>query len=183
MLKSGKSQFAILGMLALLKKCSGYDLKKHMESSTQYFWKETFSSIYPVLEELEKQKLIVKLDTPTKNDRKRNVYTLTSAGQKILNQWLMQAPEYIQVKNELLLKVFFGNLVPTQITIEHLENYKKELIHKLAVFEEIKNELASTSRSDSFYGLITLDHGIKQVETSVQWCDTSIKILKNIKVN
>ena len=61
MAKQGKSQFAILGMLGLLKKCSGYDLKKHMESSTQYFWKETFSSIYPVLEDLENQKLIVKV--------------------------------------------------------------------------------------------------------------------------
>ena len=127
MAKNGKSQFAILGMLAILKKSSGYDLKKHMESSTQYFWKETFSSIYPVLEDLEKQKLIVKVDTPTKNDRKRNVYTLTPAGQKTLENWLIQPPENMQLRNELLLKLFFGNMVPIEVNIEHLEKHKKEL--------------------------------------------------------
>src|SRR3990167_10326889 len=109
MTKHGKSQFAILGMLALLKKSSGYDLKKHMESSTEYFWKEGFSSIYPVLEDLERQALIVKVDTPTKNDRKRNVYTLTPAGHDALGQWLRQTPENIQLRNEQLLKLFFGN--------------------------------------------------------------------------
>src|SRR5581483_3140252 len=108
MAKSSKSQFAILGMLAILKKSSGYDLKKHMESSTQYFWKETFSSIYPILEDLEKQKLITKLDVPIRNDRKRNVYTLTTAGKDVLEKWLMQVPDDIQVRNELLLKLFFG---------------------------------------------------------------------------
>src|SRR5579872_3449209 len=107
MAKSGKSQFAILGMLALLKKSSGYDLKKHMESSTQYFWKETFSSIYPVLEDLEKQKLIVKVATLTKSDRKRNTYSLTAAGQNALESWLIGPFEDVQLRNELLLKLFF----------------------------------------------------------------------------
>src|SRR5438105_443539 len=118
MSKSGKSQFAILGMLAILKESSGYDLKKLMESSTQYFWKETFSSIYPVLEDLETQGLIVKVDAPIKSIRKRNIYTLTPAGQKTLNNWLIQPPATIQLRNELLLKLFFGTLVPVEVTIE-----------------------------------------------------------------
>jgi PadR family transcriptional regulator AphA len=178
MAKSGKSQFAILGMLAILKKSSGYDLKKHMESSTQYFWKETFSSIYPVLEDLEKQKLIVKIDIPTRNDRKRNVYTLTPAGQKTLKNWLIQPPEDVQLRNELLLKIFFGNLVPIEVNIEHLEKYKKKLENKLASFRKIENELSSTDSLESLYGLITLDHGIKLAETSIEWCDKAIKTLK-----
>ena len=178
MAKNGKSQFAILGMLAILKKCSGYDLKKHMEASTQYFWKETFSSIYPVLEDLEKQKLIVKIDTPTKSDRQRNVYKLTSAGQNVLKDWLVQPPEDIQLRNELLLKLFFGNMIPVEISIEHLKNHKKDLDDKLSYFEEIKKELSNTDSLESVYGLITLDHGIKQVTASLKWCDEAIKKLK-----
>src|SRR5689334_21998945 len=104
MAKSGKSQYAILGMLGLLKRSSGYDLKKHMEATTQYFWKETFSSIYPVLEELEEQKLIVRVKNTTKNDRKRNVYALTSKGQDVLEAWLKQPAENMQIRNEFMLK-------------------------------------------------------------------------------
>ena len=152
-----------------------------MESSTQYFWKETFSSIYPVLEDLEKQKLIEKIDAPTKNDRKRNVYTLTPAGQNILENWLVQPPEDIQLRNELLLKLFFGNLAPVEVNIEHLEKYKKELKNKLSSFREIENELSSINSLESFYGLITLDHGIRQVSSALEWCDNAIKKLKSLE--
>lgn len=182
MSKVKKSQFAILGMLAVLKKCSGYDLKKHMESSTQYFWKETFSSIYPVLEDLEKQKLIMKIDTPSKNQRKRHVYVLTSAGQDSLKNWLSQPPEHVQLRNELLLKLFFGTLVPIKINIEHLETYKKELQNKLSSFKKIENQLGNINSLELLYGSITLDHGIRQVSSSLEWCDKAIKILKSTKI-
>lgn len=182
MAKSGKSQFAILGMLAELKKSSGYDLKKHMESSTQYFWKETFSSIYPVLEDLEKQKLIVKVEQTRKNDRKRNVYTLTPEGRSALEHWLMQPPEQMQLRNELLLKLFFGNMVPVEVNIEHLEKHKKELEDKLSTYQEIKKELSEFDLSESVYWLITLDHGIRQVASSLEWCNNAIKTLKSVIV-
>ncbi len=181
MAKSSKSQFAILGMLALLKKSSGYDLKKHMESSTQYFWKETFSSIYPILEDLENQKLIVKIDVPTRSDRKRNVYSLTPQGTRILEEWLTQTPDYIQVRNELLLKLFFGNLVPIEVNITHLEEYKKKLANKLSAFREIERELQSINSSESLYSLIALDHGINQASTSLEWCKKAIQLLKSNK--
>ncbi|MGE4168193.1 MAG: PadR family transcriptional regulator [Candidatus Babeliales bacterium] len=181
MAKNAKSQFAILGMLALLKKSSGYDLKKHMEASTQYFWKETFSSIYPVLEELEKQKLIKKVDVPTKSDRKRNVYTLTAAGKKALENWLVKQPEEIQLRNELLLKLFFGKLVPAKVTLEHLKNYKKELEKKLASFQKIKHELPDDDSLEALYGLITLDHGIRQASSALEWCKHALKRLTSVK--
>ena len=180
MAKNGKSQFAILGLLALVKKSSGYDLKKHMESSTQYFWKETFSSIYPVLEDLEQQKLIVKVDTPTRNDRKRNVYTLTPAGKNILKSWLIKPFEDVQLRNELLLKLFFGKLVPLEVNIEHLEHYKKELKNKLSLFRTIEQELSAIDSLESLYSLITLDHGIRHISTSLEWCDKTIKKLKSV---
>jgi PadR family transcriptional regulator AphA len=181
MAKSSKSQFAILGMLAILKKSSGYDLKKHMESSTQYFWKETFSSIYPVLEELEEQELIVKIEKKAKNNRKRNDYALTSKGETVLKNWLIQPAESMQIRNELMLKLFFGNMVPVEVTIEHLEKQKKELKNKLSVYQEIKHELSDMAASESLYSLLTLDHGIRQVLSSLEWCDNAIKILKSAK--
>lgn len=182
MAKTGKSQFAILGMLGLLKKSSGYDLKKHMESSTQYFWKETFSSIYPVLEELEKQQLIVKVEKTKKNNRICNVYSLTPKGRSTLNNWLMQPAESMQLRNELMLKLFFGTMVPIEINVEHLEQQKKELENKLATYREIKHELSNGPLVESLYSLITLDHGIRQASTSLEWCDNAIKTLRSVNI-
>ncbi len=182
MAKNGKSQFAVLGMLALLKKSSGYDLKKHMESSTQYFWKETFSSIYPVLENLEKEKLIVKVEETTRSNRKCNIYTLTHKGQNTLQDWLRQPPEDMQLRNELMLKLFFGNTVPIEINIEHLERHKKELENKLSLYRGIKNELSNFDSLEYLYSLITLDHGIRQTLTSLEWCNSTIKKLKSVEL-
>jgi len=182
MAKKGKSQFAILGMLALLKKSTGYDLKKHMESSTQYFWKETFSSIYPMLEKLEKQKLIMKVDEASRNDRKCNTYTITSKGRAVLERWLMQPAEPLQLRNELLLKLFFGSMNPAKMSIKHLENYQKELDTKLSTYQKIKNELSASNSPESLYYLITIDHGIKQVLTSQEWCNSAIHALKNKQI-
>lgn len=183
MAKNGKSQFAILGMLAVLKKASGYDLKKHMGSSTQHFWKETYSSIYPVLDNLEKQGLIVKVEeTRKKNDRTRNVYTLTSEGQNTLENWLEQPPEDWQPRNELLLKLFFGTMVPIKVNIEHLEKQKKELENELSTYQEIKKELSDSDSLESVYWLITLDYGIRQTSSSLEWCNNAIKTLKSVNV-
>jgi PadR family transcriptional regulator AphA len=180
MAKNSKSQFAILGMLAVLKKSSGYDLKKHMEATTQYFWKETFSSIYPVLEDLEKQNLITRVEEETKNERNRNVYALTSEGLGALKNWLMQPPEPVQLRDELMLKLFFGNMVPIEVNIEHLEKQKLELENKLSIYREIKQELSNDSSSEALYSLFTLDLGIRRVLTTLEWCDHSIKALKKI---
>lgn len=179
MAKKSKSPFAILGMLGVLKKSTGYDLKKHMESSTQYFWKETFSSIYPVLEDLEKQKLIVKVEkAASKTDRKSNAFMLTPEGRSRLKHWLRQPVEDIQLRNELVLKLFFGAMVPIEVSLHHLEEHKNELKKKLVTYQEIKTELSDFDSLESVYWLITLDHGIKQVLTSLEWCDDAIRTLR-----
>lgn len=182
MAKSGKSRFAILGMLALLKKSTGYDLKKHMEASTHYFWKESFGSIYPILEDLEKQQLIVKVDEPSRNDRQRNTYKLTSKGREALEHWLVQTPEPLHNRNELLLKLFFGGLSPVEVSTEHLENYQKELEVKLSTYQKIKRELSKDNSLESSYYLITLDHGIRLTKASREWCANAIKTLKAIDI-
>ena len=44
----------------------------------------------------------------------------------------------MQLRNELLLKLFFGNLVPIEVNIEHLEKYKKEFKNQF-LYSELLN--------------------------------------------
>ncbi|AET58452.1 PadR family transcriptional regulator [Paenibacillus terrae] len=43
--------FAVLDILSLGPH-TGYDIKQHMEQSTNYFWNENYGQIYPSLAEL-----------------------------------------------------------------------------------------------------------------------------------
>jgi PadR family transcriptional regulator AphA len=183
MAKSNKSRYAILGMLTLIPNSSGYDIKKLMESSTQYFWKETFSSIYPVLQELEKDGLILRQENPSKSDRQRHLYTISSEGNQALKEWLAKPAELEQSRNELLLKLFFGDVVPSSISQRHLEEYQKVLKDKRRVFLEIQDKLQREHHEDTGlpYWLITLDYGIRQAEASLDWCENTLKQLNKLK--
>lgn len=179
--KETKSPFAILGMLSLYPNSSGYDIKKNMESSTQFFWKETFSSIYPVLEKLQKQKLVKKHTQSSQNKRQRHYYSLTTKGQQTLEDWLSISIETPQSRNELILKLFFGENVDPEINKKHLEEFQNMLMDKAKIYSEIKKEIETTinDKKRLFYWLITLDYGMMQVQSALEWCK---RALANIEI-
>lgn len=174
--KSNKSSYAILGMLRLIPNSSGYDIKKFMESSTQYFWKESFSSIYPVLQELERDGLIQRHGSPSPSDRQRHLYSLSLAGEKALKIWLAKPAELEQSRNELLLKLFFGDAVPPSISRQHIEEYQTILKEKKKIFLEIQDKLQLEHKQEAGlpYWLITLDYGVRQVEAALEWCKNTL---------
>lgn len=180
MAKSNKSKYAIMGMLAVAPKSSGYDIKKMMEGSTQFFWKESYSSIYPVLSSLVEEGLIRQHDDKSSSDRQRNVYEITSKGKKELKEWLDKPVEYEQSRNELLLKLFFGELAPPSTTRKHVEDFHKMLIEKLKVFQTIKLRLEKEHKDDLGlpHWLMTLDYGLRQVKSAIEWCECSLKQYK-----
>lgn len=177
MAKSNKSRFAIMGMLALAPKSSGYDIKKLMEGSTQYFWKETYSSIYPVLQGLVKEGLVAQHENPATSGRQRNVYALTSQGKAVLKDWMSKPVELEQSRNELLLKLFFGEVVPPATTRQHVEEFQKLLMGKEKTYKAIKEKLQREQKDDSGlpYWLMTLDFGLRQVKAAQEWCESALK--------
>ncbi len=154
-----------------------------MESSTQFFWKETYSSIYPVLQELEKDGLIFRQENPSKSNRQHHLYCLSSEGKLALTAWLAKPAELEQSRNELLLKLFFGDVVPSSISQHHLEEYQKVLKNKKTVYLEIHEKLQQEHKEEIglSYWLITLDYGIRQVKASLDWCENALKQLTKLK--
>lgn len=177
MAKSNKSKFAIMGMLALAPKSSGYDIKKLMEGSTQYFWKESYSSIYPVLGALIEEGLIMQHEDLSKSARRRNVYELTTEGKKALKAWVNKPVEYEQFRNELLLKLFFGELVPLSTTRKHVEEFYQVLLKKDKIYQKIKDKLHLEQKGQPGfpYWLMTLDFGLRQVKSALEWCESVLK--------
>lgn len=180
MAKTTKSRYAILGMLALAPNSSGYDIKKLMEGSTQYFWKETFSSIYPVLQELVNDGLAMQHETQVKSGRQRNVYELTAEGKRVLVDWMNKPVEDEQFRNELLLKLFFGETVDPAITRGHVEEVQKMLQQKSKTYREIKDELEREHKNDPGlpYWLMTLDFGMSQTKAALEWSERTLKQFK-----
>jgi len=184
MAKKNRSQFAILGILALCPNISGYDIRQKMAKSTDFFWKETFSSIYPVLRTLEKEGMIVKAEDGSRGMRARHLYSLAPKGEKVLQEWLKVVSEPHQVRSELLLKLFLGSLASPLVSLKHVQDSREALLTKKVTLSQIKDQLMALPKNTAGlpYWLITIDHGMKTIEASLQWCEESLIKLKELEV-
>lgn len=176
MAKKAKTQFAILGLLALEPRSTGYDIKKSIETSLSHCWREGFGSIYPVLNALEKEGLIQQEKEKKSNKREKIHYSLTAIGSKAFTQWMEEPLEEQQPRNELLLKLFFGHIAPPHVMSNHLLDSKKRLTEKLVTFENIKDMLETHHQKDPGYPywMMSLDFGIHQAKSALKWTDKAI---------
>lgn len=182
MAKAHKSRYAILGILANAPGSSGYDIRSLMKGSTDFFWKETFSSIYPVLDTLEKEKLITQLESSSIG-RKRKTYQITNEGLQILQKWLLEDIDLEQARNELLLKVFFGDLGSVDTSIRHIESYKQQIVSKKRILEQAQKTLPDEYPKDKGlpFWMMAVEFGIRRLQASMEWSEYALDKLSQIE--
>lgn len=120
-----------LGMLTD-GEASGYDLKKHFESSFGHFFSAGYGSIYPALASLAEKKLVTCRCVPQEGRPDRKVYRITEAGRKKLKAELDKPNPSHRVRSEFLATMCFAHLMePDQLRtvlgnrIAEIEEYEK----------------------------------------------------------
>lgn len=180
-MREGKSKYAILGMLSI-EPMSGYDIKKEVETSISNFWTESYGQIYPVLRNLIAEKLVTKTVEREPGKPDRHVYALTARGRQELRRWLRTgfAPK-IQ-RDEFLLKLFFGEEIPTKANIAQVEQFRelqRGLLKKYgAVEKQIARDYADNSNLP--YWLMTVRYGQHVSRALLQWCDKTLAELNRM---
>jgi PadR family transcriptional regulator AphA len=102
----------ILGLLKFAPR-TGYDIKRVTDFSTRFFWRASYGQIYPELRSLEQSGLVRVREEP-RGRRPRRVYELTSKGERVLSSWLLGESDVYDVRDEGLLRLFFGELVSSE---------------------------------------------------------------------
>ena len=175
-----KTRFAVLGLLSI-RPMSGYDLKQVIEASTRNFWNESYGQIYPVLRELTTNGLTTRDEDNREGGRARHIYTLTPRGREELQKWLVEPVERQQVRNELLLKLFFGAQVPIEVSIGHVERFRARQERALRRYEEVEAAMNARERPDDpnrQHWLITLSYGRHQAHAAIRWSDETLSVLR-----
>jgi DNA-binding PadR family transcriptional regulator len=135
---------------------TGYDIKKTMETSTNFFFNTSFGNIYPTLKKLEESGFLVSYEE-VKNGKLNKVYSITDDGRKVFIKWLRSDSDIAMIRDEALCRVFF---------FQHLENeeIKNELITYLQrldiEIEKLKNLRKKHQCGPDTWKLKTLDYGI-----------------------
>ncbi len=173
------TQYVILGFLAQGTPLSGYDIRKWIGLTVGHFWNESFGQLYPELRRLTKSGLVSAV-VSAKGKRRRVAYRITAAGRRALAVWLMRpaAPEH--VRNELLLKVFFGRDAMHDMLLQHVQTAAER-------WRASAEELGATQRQlvhddaqspELVYFIITLRHGRWVRAARLKWAQESADLLK-----
>ncbi len=173
---------ALLGMINYTP-MTGYDLKTAFNASINFFWSASLPQIYRTLHQMEKNGWVSSSIEQQEGRPNRKVYKITGKGKKELRRWLGGPLEISDVKDEMLLKVFFGNQMDRRELVAKIRELRERQVKLL---ERAGNEFKKTAdryatqlnvKDDKRFWLLTIDLGIRRIETIIDWCDSALKIL------
>ncbi len=181
MARTNRSRFAVLGALSVGPR-TGYEIQRDLADSVGHFWSESYGQIYPILRELLEAGEATVSEDP-ESGRGRKVYRITAAGIEAFQAWLREPPSPPAVRNELLLKLFFGGTAPPEVTIGHIERALAESEAALQTLEGVMTALERDDRNDPMfpYWSITVKSGIARYRAQRDWCKESLATLTSLQ--
>jgi PadR family transcriptional regulator AphA len=161
-----KTRYAILGVL-LEEPATGYEIKSLMWRSTVYFWRESDSTIYPMLKVLAKEgKLISEIAYVGK--KKKEIFSITEAGREEFQVWLEAPTSEETPRNEFLLKLFFVTNRKEMVRLFQERLEKVERIYE--EYKKIEERLEGVADSPrKMVRLKALRYGLAHLESEIQW--------------
>lgn len=158
---------------------SGYDIRHAIEGSTANFWSESFGQIYPALKKLTDEGLATVREEQPEGQRLRKEYRLTAAGKTRLREWLAEPCGQQVRREELLLKLFFGDKAPKgamrRAVAERLAMARAELT-RYAEIQRGLERVPATEPAGPFWRM-TLEYGKAQAEATRAWCEQTLQEL------
>lgn len=165
-----------MGLLSL-SPMSGYEIRKLIDESIGEFWTESFGQIYPTLKRLATAEMVTVKVEREEGRAERKVYTLTLKGEQRLREWL-HVPAQEQVpRNELLLKIFFGRLIPVEGIMDQVKSFRAVLEGRIERYagtaERLKQQYPQ--HPDLPFWLMTTSFGLHEARALRDWCDETLK--------
>ena len=164
------------------KPCSGYDLAKEFNSSVGFYWKTTHQQIYRELAKLETDKMVESELIKQRDKPDKKMYTVTSEGRQHLIDWIALPSKPTPIKEDMLIKMYVGYLVPVNILIKEIEELKKIHEERLELFRDYEKKFFSDIKSlpeKGKYRYLNLRSGISFEIGRIEWCKEATEFLKN----
>jgi len=177
--------YALLGFLNYAP-MTGYDLKKILDDSVNFFWSAHTSQIYRELKALEKEGHIVSTIKPSEKGPNRREYCITKSGISHLRNWLTEAHTDENMRNEFMVWLLFSSQISRdelylQIQIK-LKEYKDEYQMLKSVESGIQAYVQMFRKEDEdFYWKMVLKRGFYDVAAKISWAEETLDYLKTSK--
>ena len=162
----------ILGLLSLAP-MTGYELKKHFDSSINHFWNADKAQIYRTLTQLVNDGQATVVTVAQANYPDRQVHHITQRGRETLVQWLEEDVTAHAPREPFLARIFFAAELERDGVVELIEARRRAtrdlLDEYLSQREDIDMRAAADRRS--FLMAATLDNGIRHAVAELEWLE------------
>lgn len=171
----------LLGLLAI-EPMTGYDLGLTIRASVGHFWNESYGQIYPNLKKLAGGGLVTCRTARQNGKPDRRIYTITEKGRRRLTEWLAVPPQPEIPRNELLLKLFFGEQVPTKILIGYVERMAEEHRALIRLLERTEREEIDKNRHypGAPYWRMAAHYGQMEMRAHLRWAEETLAELNRL---
>jgi DNA-binding PadR family transcriptional regulator len=160
--------------------CSGYDLRKRFERSVGFFWQASFQQIYRELGKLEEQGLVESEAIAQQGRPDKKVFAVTASGEAFLQKWIQTPCEMSPVRDELLVKMFAGFIVPKEKILMELKEHQSLHQERLAVYQQIQHNAFANPDNLSekeLFRYLSLCNGIQFEIGWLAWCEQAISAI------
>jgi DNA-binding PadR family transcriptional regulator len=177
--RRNRSWVAILGLLTY-GPMSGYDLRQLIQNSLRFFWNESYGQIYPTLKALQREGLATVEIEQQEGKPDRKVYTITHRGLDELARLLDEPPRPSIIRNEMLLRVFFGRHVSPQGLREMVSRFLSSQQEALQAYESAERALKEEGHPDEPYWVMTVDYGKHHARAMSRWAEKTLEALNEL---
>ncbi len=173
--------YAILVSLVCEPK-SGYDLAKQFDGTVGFFWQATHQQIYRELTKLEQQNWIVAEAIAQEGRPDKKIFSVNDLGLAHLKTWLLQSSDVAVAKDEFLLKIYAGYLIPEEAIAQKIKDHRQLHQQQLEIYQAIERNFFSSPQDcpkELRFAYLTLRRGINFEKGWLDWCDESLQLLKD----
>ncbi len=153
------TQGSLLGFLFDGPK-TGWNLLQEIESGLSRFWNVTPSHVYRELRTLQDRGLVTAGRTGV---RDRRPFTITAAGKRAFKTWIAQEPGPEQIRNPLLITLWFGRHLDDDTLTGFLASNRQVHEQRLRHYESI-------TPTDEHTGAV-LAFGVAYEQAVMAWID------------
>ncbi|WP_299404216.1 PadR family transcriptional regulator [Acaryochloris sp. IP29b_bin.148] len=173
--------YAILATLTD-QACSGYELAKRFDGSVGHFWSASHQQIYRELNRLEERQWITGEVIPQTGRPDKKCYHLTEMGKAEMAKWIAQPSKSSRTKEEILVKLFAGDLVEPEVLLAELCRYQQEHEQQLQIYQQIEQQHFAEPEQLSWGAkcqYLTLRQGMRYEVDVISWCEEALALLKS----
>jgi len=169
---------ALLGLIAEVPGVSGYDIMKIFDLSMAHYWHAHPTQIYPTLDRMEEFGLIKHRNVVQRNRPNKRLYTITSAGERLLIEWLESPFEGINLKHPPLLRCRFLGHLGADGAIAVLQEERRSWAIHLKRYRELEKTYFADGKGyrdvNAMFSMFTLKRGIEWMGENIRWCEWAI---------